>query len=317
MAFFIIIAYLAFRLVLPFFNGIVIGAIVAYLVYPIYARLQAKIKRNTLAAGIMTVAVLLLIFIPLGYGVVATGEEMLELYSKVSIDGLATVVDGYIDNEYVSYISEYVGNIETFFLETAFNLVKSVPYILLNILMAVFVLFFSLRDGKSLISKAKDFIPVSTSNKDWIVKKLKSTVDSVLYVSVFIAVLQGILATIIFAVFGVSAPIFWGFIVVVASILPIIGAMTVWLPLTLYLFLTGNTFAAVGIALCSLILISLPMDYYLKPKLIAKKGKLHPLIALIGLIGGIPLFGVAGIIIGPFVLSLFIFLFETIVGGKR
>ncbi|MFH1637635.1 MAG: AI-2E family transporter [Candidatus Woesearchaeota archaeon] len=316
-AFFVIIAYLAFRITLPFFNGIVIGALVAYIVYPGYKKLNSYTRRKTLSAAIMTVIVLLLIFIPLSFSAVKIGNDMLELYNTISVSGSPMALEEYFGESASYLVPLNTEKARSYIFSIALRLIKSVPFIAVNLLVALFVLFFSLRDGKSLMNKIKAFIPVSPENRERIILKLKRTIDSVLYVSIMIAIIQGILSAIIFSIFGLKASLLWALMLMVASILPLIGPTTIWVPICIYLFIKGDVFAAAGIAIFCFIFVSLIFDYILKPKLIAKKGRLHPLIALFGILGGIPIFGITGIIIGPFVLSLFIFLFQVYTGVKK
>ena len=134
---------------------------------------------------------------------------------------------------------------------------------------------------------------------------------------VFVSLLQGIVAGIGFYLFGMSTPVLWGFLTFIIAMLPFVVLTTIWLPLSIYLFALGKTGQATGFSIYCLLFVTILLDMIWKPKLISEKGKRHPLIAILGVLGGFSVFGFSGIILVPFVLSLFIFVLVVLLGKEN
>ena len=117
-----------------------------------------------------------------------------------------------------------------------------------------------------------------------------------------------------FLIFGVPKTIFLTLLAVIAGILPIIGPTIIWIPVVLYLLSNGNTFAAAGVAIFGV--ISFAIDHFVRPYLITKSSKMHPLLSLIGMTGGFFFFGVLGFLLGPLILAYVIIILEVYRGKE-
>ena len=127
-----------------------------------------------------------------------------------------------------------------------------------------------------------------------------------------LAILQGIIATIGYAIFGVNDFALWGFLTGVCSMIPIVGTAIIWVPLTAYFFAINNNSAGVGLLIYSAILIT-NIDYVVRLTILKKFMNVHPLITIFGVIVGIGLFGFWGVIFGPLFISYFIILVKIYV----
>ena len=134
------------------------------------------------------------------------------------------------------------------------------------------------------------------------------------------ALAQGALGTIGFYIFGVKSAIFWGVIMAIFALIPFIGPAIIWVPASLFLIINGiiaNSYweigMGIGLFVYGVAIIS-TIDNILRIKLIGGKSEVHPLTGLIGIIGGIELFGLIGIFVGPILLSLLITLFKDFSG---
>ncbi|MDD4878745.1 MAG: AI-2E family transporter, partial [Candidatus Nanoarchaeia archaeon] len=192
-----------------------------------------------------------------------------------------------------------------------------IPEKIILLFISVAAIFFALRDHAKIREGIRNILPLNEKFKTKIEKRFSGTVDAVLYSMVFVSLLQGIVAGIGFYLFGISTPVLWGFATFLIAMLPFVGPTTVWLPLSIYLFATGKIGQAIGLSIYCLLFVTILLDMVWKPKLISEKGKIHPLIAIVGVIGGFGVFGASGIIIGPFVLSLFIFLLSVLLGKNK
>ncbi|MBI1882852.1 MAG: AI-2E family transporter [Chlamydiae bacterium] len=187
------------------------------------------------------------------------------------------------------------------------NIGKKLPrnafVLLINILIMIFTLFFLLRDGQSLFKKAKELLPMEKKHKDQIADQLYITVTAVVRGVFIVALAQGLVAGIGFAIAGVPSPIVLAFTTTLSALIPLIGACAVWLPVCLYYLIKGSTFTWIFMAVWGFFVISL-VDNFLRPLLIGSKTKLPMLFLFFGILGGIKVYGPMGFFLGPLVIAL-------------
>jgi predicted PurR-regulated permease PerM len=148
-----------------------------------------------------------------------------------------------------------------------------------------------------------DLLPFTAKQKESMARKFMDTFNAVITGLFFIALLQGLMTGIGFALFGVPFPVLWGFLAAFLALLPIGGTALVWIPGAIYLFLTGATIKALLLAVWGIVLVSLP-DNLLKPVIIGKKANIPTFFLFIAILGGIQTFGFLGILFGPVVVTL-------------
>jgi len=314
---FLILSYLAYLLVKPFFGAIIIGLLVSYLIMPLHVRLRKIIRSNKLSAILVTLAVVAIMILSMILLTNLLVNETLAMYDRFNIESVTSIAEKYLHTEKVEqYVVQFAEKALTFFINIASVLLLKIPEMLLEILIAIVVLFFSLKDSEKLKKKMMDLLPVEKEYKTKIVNSFSETMDAVAYSTIVISVAEAIVATIGYFIFGIGTPLFWGFLTLIAAMLPFIGPATVWLPLGIYILLTGNPIAGWGIIVYGALILTLGFENFLRPWLIAKKGKMHPIIVILGVLGGLALFGIAGLILGPFILSIFIFFTEMLFGNN-
>ena len=124
------------------------------------------------------------------------------------------------------------------------------------------------------------------------------------------AIVQGMLAGIGYAVLGVPQPVTWAVVTALASFLPVIGTAIVWVPVSAYLVMDGHPVRAVLMAIYGVVIVTSLADYVIRPRIVGSRGHGHPLLTLIALLGGIEVFGLAGLIVAPIVMSVFVAAFR-------
>ena len=182
-----------------------------------------------------------------------------------------------------------------------------------NFLFMTFVFlyttYFFQMDGPKLIRKILYYLPLGSDDENLMLDKFTSVTRATLKGSLLIGLLQGGLAGIAFAVAGIDNAVFWGTIMAVLSVIPSVGSALVWLPAAAILTMQGNVAAGVGLmAFCAVAVGSL--DNLLRPILVGKDTRMHELMIFFGTLGGIMMFGIAGIFIGPLIASLFVTVWE-------
>jgi len=318
LAFFIILGYLAFLLVRPFLGTVILSLIVAYALLPIHKRVSGWLKGPNISAALITTVIIVFSAALLVIVVNLLAAEYTAIYEKINVAELGALIKQYIPSDMVDqYLGQFVDKGLGVFLAMVSSFVMSIPEKLIMLFIAVGTIFFALRDHTKIKEGIRNILPLKDNFKKKIEERFSGTVDAVLYSMVFVSLLQGIIAGFGFYLFGISTPVLWGFVTFLIAMLPFVGPTTVWLPLAIYLFATGHSAQAIGLSIYSLLFVTILLDMVWKPKLISEKGKIHPLIAILGVLGGFSVFGFSGIILGPFVLSLFIFVLSVLLGKDK
>jgi predicted PurR-regulated permease PerM len=189
----------------------------------------------------------------------------------------------------------------------------------LDFIFMSFSIFFFLRDGPEFLKKVRDYIPFSEEQKDRLVKLVRDIIISTIYGGIVVSIAQGTMAGIAFFLLGIPTPVVWGLATSIASFVPLLGAAGVWVPMTIYLFIENEITKGIILAIVGTFGISL-IDNILKPIIIGSRTKMPILVIFFSILGGLKLFGLIGLVIGPLVLALFVSLieiFRSVEGGRN
>jgi predicted PurR-regulated permease PerM len=178
-----------------------------------------------------------------------------------------------------------------------------------NLLLMFFVLYYMMVHGRNMEKYLNDFIPLNNKNKEILSAETDIMIRANAIGIPLLAVIQGLIGALGYFIFGINEFGVWGFLTGVASLIPIVGTGLIWLPLTIYLLASGQTWQGIGLSIYSLAIIS-NIDYVARITLLRKIGDVHPLITIFGVIVGISIFGFLGLIFGPLLISYFIVLIK-------
>jgi predicted PurR-regulated permease PerM len=308
---------LSFLLLKPILMSILFGVVLAFIFSPIYKFFYKITKSKNFSATIICVLLILLIFIPLWFLLPSLVSESFHIYVSSQqadyITPLKKVFPNFfqteeLSNEIGSVIHSFVTRTINSVTNAFSNLILNFPTIFLQAIVVFFVLFFVLRDKDELIEYIQSLLPFSKEIEKKLFESTKGITNSILYGQVVVGLLQGVIAGVAFFLFGVSNSLFLTFLACLAGIFPIIGTAIVWLPVVIYLLIAGNTFAATGITILGL--ISSHIDNFLRPAIVSKRTTLHSSVVLIGMVGGLFMFGILGVILGPLILAYLLILLE-------
>ncbi|RME23213.1 MAG: AI-2E family transporter, partial [Deltaproteobacteria bacterium] len=194
-------------------------------------------------------------------------------------------------------------------VETAAMFTKEAANLILMMFVTIYAVFFFLVDGKDIMKKVFYYSPLETADENMLVDRFMAVSKATLKTCFLLGVLQGGLNGIAFAVAGIPSSLFWATCMAVLSVIPGIGAALVYVPASIVLIVQGQ--AVTGLVLlgfCGLVVGSL--DNVLRPKLVGRDTRLPQLAVLVGTLGGIALFGMIGILLGPIVAALWLVLIE-------
>lgn len=181
--------------------------------------------------------------------------------------------------------------------------------VMVNTLTAFFILYFMLLSGRDMEKKIMRLLPLKDSNKDSLWLETRNMVVSNAVGIPVLMLCQCFIAVIGYWIFGVDQALVWGILTGVASIVPMVGTMIVWVPICVVVMATGHVGMGIGLALYCGIVVS-NVDNVLRFTIMKRIGDVHPLITVFGVIVGLQLFGVMGLIFGPLLLAYFILLIK-------
>ena len=204
---------------------------------------------------------------------------------------------------------ELIGTISRFLISSLSKVTMSAVSLLFMTFAMLYTMFFFLMDGDKLLHKILYYLPLKDRDEQRMLQKFTSVTRATLKGTAVIGMLQGGLAGLAFWVVGIPSAVFWGTIMAVLSIIPGIGTALIWGPAVIILAAGGNFLKAGGLGIfCALVVGSI--DNLLRPILVGKDTQMHELMIFFGTLGGIIMFGIMGMIIGPIVAALFVTIWE-------
>jgi len=313
----VVLLILSFFLLKAILLSIIMGIILAFLFSPVYDWFYRYTKSKNFSAFIICIILIVLILLPLWFLTPVIVNQSIKLYMSAQQMDFVTPLKNFFPSlfaseqfsaEMGSAIYSFVTKITNLLMNSLSKLILNFPTIFLQLLVVFFVLFFVLRDKKELIKYIQSLLPFSKEVEKKLFKSSKDITVSVLYGQVVIGILQGILAGIGFFIFKVPNALLLTLFAALAGIFPIVGTALIWVPVVIYLIIAGNSLPALGVmvfGLCSSLTENL-----VKPVFISKRTKMNTSLILIGMIGGLLLFGILGIILGPLIIAYLLIILE-------
>lgn len=324
-AFFLVISVLAFIMLRPLFNAILISIILAYIFFPIYRKLRSILPHKTISSVLMVIIVLLIVIIP---GILSI-QLILQQFRSFSIDvkEMDAFLLGYIDDFEESLNLPEILNLEAVteslttdlakgFTNIITTFIRSIPFRILETFIIIFILFYLFRDGEKLFNLVKDHLPIKKLYKEELFLESEKVVKAVIYGTLVAAVAQGAMGAIGFYIFGINNFLIWGLVMAILALFPFLGPAFVWVPASFFFFISGDTTKGILLFIYGALLIS-SIDNIIKARIISRKARIHQVIILLGLVGGIGAFGVPGIVLGPLILSLLIVFLRVYLREKK
>jgi predicted PurR-regulated permease PerM len=310
-----------------FLVTVLMAAIFSGLSYPLFTRVLPLVRGSRSAASILTLlVVLLLVVVPLVafLGIVATEAVAISQSVRPWVTeelrdpgGLGRLLErvpylSQLQDQYRAYsaqilekLGELAGRVSSFLVNSLSAATKGTVGFFFQLFVMVYAMFFFLVGGGDALRRALALLPLPDRDTDLLVGKFVSVGRATLKGTFVVGLVQGGLAGLGFAVVGIPGATFWGTVMVVLSVIPGIGTALVWLPAVIYLFATGRTAAAIGLAVWCAIVVG-TVDNFLRPKLVGADTRMPDLLILLSTFGGLSMFGAVGLVLGPIIAALFI-----------
>jgi predicted PurR-regulated permease PerM len=305
----LVVCYL---LAAPFIPALTWALVLAVLLAPIHSRIEARLRHRDSAALVTVLVALVAVVLPLLFvaqqlvreaarGAAYLERLIAEMDMAQMLSGLpsvAALVQRILDSidpqgTLASLVQWLTGRSSDLLMGSVGQAVTFV--------MAFYLLFYFLRDRAEAFEALVDHSPLRRDETAEIAERFTETVHATLVGTVLVAAVQGTLGGLMFWWLGLPTPVFWGLVMGLLAIVPVLGAFVVWVPAAILLALDGSWISALVLALWGGVIVA-GIDNLLYPMLVGRRLKMHTVVAFIGAVGGIVLFGASGLVLGPAVI---------------
>ena len=329
----VIALYLCWLMLQPFVNVILWAAVLAIVFFPLHRRIQARIGSPSGAAILSTLLVIVLILLPATFITIAVVRELAgaadnlqagvqRLSSASTLPGVGWVLDrtrGYINIDPVAAQKFLADRLQTWggaLASSTLVVVGGAVGAIVQMVLVVFTLFYLFRDSARIRQAIYQVLPLERIQMHDITVRTREVIEASIYGVLVISAIQGTLGTLIFMALGLPSPLLWGVVMFFLSMIPMAGAFLVWVPAALYLLIIG-AYVKAGILVAWGVLVISSIDNFLSPRLVGRRARLHELLIFFSVLGGIQVFGVLGLVLGPVVTAVTLALIEMLRQSHR
>lgn len=312
--------YLCFRLAAPFLSALVWAWALAVVFSPFQGWLESKLRRPGLAAtaavlviGVVVVATATLVGQRLAHQAaqgaklieakVESGEWRSVLTTQPRVAAMADRIERQID------LPGAVKALAAWLSTAAGAFVKGSVVQAISVCLTFYLLFFFLRDRQAVLRACRSLSPLADDETDRLFARIGDTIHATVYGTLVVASVQGLLGGLMFWWLGLTAPLLWGLVMAVLAVVPMLGAFIVWIPAAIFLALDGSWGKAAILTAWGMLVVG-TIDNVLRSSLVGTRLKLHTVLVFVSVVGGVVLFGAAGLILGPVALTVTLLLLE-------
>jgi len=238
-----------------------------------------------------------------------------ELYILLRNFDFGQILSNFMQNDIASSLSSNINNMIYKISSTFQNQLINLPSFLLQFVVFLFTFYFAVRDGNELRDYISTLSPFSDSTEKKFLKEFRGITNAIVFGQVLIGVVQGLAVGVGLFFLGIPNVLILTFITMIVSMIPVLGSWIIWLPVGLFLLLTGQTFNGIFLLLYGALFVS-TIDNLIRPYLLSKQSNLPVALSIIGTIGGLYFFGIAGLVLGPLILAYILIIIEFYQKGK-
>jgi predicted PurR-regulated permease PerM len=313
--------FVCYRLAVPFLPALAWALALAILFTPLNRWIESKMAHPSVAAAISVVVVALIVAAPatfVGQRLVAEsarGAEMIKLKVEsgewrraIEAQPRLAPIAGWFERQLD--LQGTVSALAAWLTGAAGAIVKGSVVQVIGFCLVFYLLFYFLRDRRLALQAVRALSPLSPADMEKLFSRVADTVYATVYGTLAVSAVQGLLGGLMFWWLGLPAPLLWGVVMALLAVVPVLGAFVVWIPAALFLALEGSWGKALILTLWGAVVVG-GIDNLLRPVLVGNRLKLHTLLVFISVVGGLILFGPAGLILGPVALTVTTVLLET------
>lgn len=313
-------AWLISGYVFPIFWAVVL----TILFHPIHKKIYTATKSSAVLASLLTITfILVVVLVPIYILGALVAAEAISLYasfsqSDISSQSILTQTEALLaplaqfgvnievlQSHIVTFVRGLTAQVGTYALDIG----RATAGTFIATLLMLYILFFTLRDGESIGTRIMQALPLGDEKEKMLFSRFVAIVHAMFKGTFIIAIIQGVIGGLLFMVVGIQSAALWAFVMGLLALIPAVGPAIVWLPAGLILLATGSVWQGITVLLVGAVVISL-IDNILRPILVAKDTAMSDVLVLLSVLGGLSLFGIAGIIIGPVITAFFLSMWQ-------
>ncbi len=314
----------------PFLGAILWALVIAIAFAPVHRRIGVRMPRWPNVAALLSLTlVIALVIVPVIFISSMMANEAVRTYNslqtnEIDINNILKNIESALPKEWRIQVEEYVSNegqslqqrlangvtsMVQFMASRAVSIGQGAFSYLIAFGVMLYLTFFLFRDGGGLSRRIGELVPLRTEQRRALFEKFTTVVRATVKGSVVVAIAQGVIGGILFAILDIRAALLWGVIMGFCALIPAVGSGLVWVPVATYMMITGYIFEGTVILLVGVFVIGM-VDNVLRPILVGQDTKMPDYVVLISTLGGISVMGVNGLIVGPVIAALFIAAWE-------
>jgi predicted PurR-regulated permease PerM len=303
----------------PFVAVLAWAAVLVIIFYPIHKRLVRVITTPSLCAALSSLLVIIVILVPFALVAVAVINELrgtadyVQTNLPVLLNPNASVIGRaitWVENQAgVTHAQsqQILGNTlraagGTLATQTL-GIVGGAIGLIVQAFFVIITMYYLFRDSEQILGAIRNSLPLEDQQSEDIFRRTREVIEASVHGVITVAMVQGALGGLAFWVFGLPSALLWGVFMALVAILPMAGAWLVWIPAAVYLLATGHWVKAIALVVWGALVVG-TIDNFLQPRLVGKRAHMHELLVFFSVLGGLTLFGVLGIILGPVVLAI-------------
>ncbi len=318
--------YLCWLMLQPFVEVLLWASVLVVLFYPVHKRLTARTKSPGWSAVLSSLLVIATILIPLTLVTWAVVNEVANVAQTVQ-DNVSSLLDpnSPVTGRALKWLGKYVnvdqlrsqqyvvGRLKSLSGQIAgqtLGVVGGLVGAIVEIFFVIFTMYYLFRDGEWITDWLRDVLPLEKAQSHEIFERMRDVISASVYGVVVIATVQGALGGLMFWILGLPSALVWGVVMIFMSMIPVLGSFVVWVPAAIFLAVTGHWVKAVILTAWGALVIG-SIDNVLRPKLVGGKTKLHELLIFFSVLGGLQVFGVLGLVVGPVIAAVTLALMDV------
>jgi predicted PurR-regulated permease PerM len=314
-----LLVILTYKVTEPFIPALSWGVALAIVGYPIHAWISRRLRKPNWAAGASVAVIMLVLVLPVVFVTQQTVREAQQLIEQARSAETRERWERF-KREYpragraAEWVRQQAAGKQIVAAgqrgDQLMGALSGTVVAIVQLLVALFALFFFFRDRAPVLKFLRSMMPLTKEETDRLFKTAYDTVYATVFGHVGVALIQGALGGLMFWFLGLPAPLLWGVVMGLLAIIPVLGAFVIWVPAAVYLALSGELWKAGALVAWGTIVVG-TIDNVLYPIFVGKRLRLHTLPVFIAIVGGLSVFGTAGVVLGPLVLALLMAIIEV------
>lgn len=320
------IGAISFQVVRSLLSYLIAASMLVFVTYPVYVAINRRLDHPLISSGIVVTSIIVAVIVPFAIISFMVLTQSLDIIgdlrggglSEFRIEQLEADIEALtgVTLDISDRISDALSDVGRNLTSRVTGIIGAVANFVIGVFVMVFAMFYLYKDGPRVVRGIREMMPIPESRKAILFDEVQKVTWAVLVGHILTSIIQGVVGGIGFYIFGISNAAFWGAIMIVLALVPMIGPFVLYLPAGILLALRGELGRGVALVAYGLVVVSM-IDNLVRPFLVEQRAKVHPVLTLIGVLGGLAALGILGLFIGPLVLALFVATLRTYLVEQR